>query len=362
MPSDPRVQQGLDALAEPIRSFRSTLANTSEQIRLLISTRVERSGSTTEVARAELGEFAAGRIDAERMAKLFSHVEPPTIEHANVVVRALDVCNELIARRENLFRVLVAEGDDMSAAVGRALADIGRAFATTRIVELVTQGQYRDSEHASLLDGHPFERWSRAERQVELPLMICVAGRDLRIGRLADFFDRSVALVLVVDGEAPPAPLARLITPGVLVIQTADPQELEWIARHDGPRVLALMPTGAAQFRHDPAAGPTPADRIVITHLPDEKPRRLGVSSGFQQREDLAQLEALAAISDVSKPSRDAAPTSVATPETAGIDDAPDAPAIDTPVVAQPAVAPAMDAVDRLSAWLLEQADLTGPS
>ena len=64
MPSDPRVQQALDALAEPIRSFRSTLANTSEQIRLLISTRVEHNGSTAEVARAELGEFAAGRIDA----------------------------------------------------------------------------------------------------------------------------------------------------------------------------------------------------------------------------------------------------------------------------------------------------------
>ena len=102
------------------------------------------------------------------------------------------------------------------------------------------------------------------------------------------------------EGEAPPATLARLITPGVLVIQTADPQELEWIARPDGPRVLALMPTGAAQFRHDPAAGPTPADRIVITHLPEKLPRRLGVSSGFQQREDLAQLEALAAGSETS--------------------------------------------------------------
>ena len=37
MPSDPRIQQALDAIAEPIEGFRSTLANTSEQIRLLLS-------------------------------------------------------------------------------------------------------------------------------------------------------------------------------------------------------------------------------------------------------------------------------------------------------------------------------------
>jgi hypothetical protein len=363
LPSDPRVQQALDALAEPIRSFRSTLANTSEQIRLLISTRVEHNGSTVEVARAELGEFAAGRIDAERMAKLFAHVKPPTIEHADVVVRALGVCNELIARRENLFRVVVAEGDDMSVAISRALADIGRAFATTRIVELVTQGQYSASEHSALLDGHPFERWSRAERKVDIPLVICVAGRDLRIGRLADFLDRSVALVLVVDGEAPPAPLARLITPGVLVIQTADPQELEWIARQDGPRVLALMPTDAAQFRHDPAAGPTPADRIVITHLPDKPPRRLGVSSGFQQREDLAQLEALAAAgSETSTRSVAEAETAAATLEMRETNAPRPASTTDAPIAEPPSVASPMDAVDKLSAWLLEQADLTGPA
>ena len=139
MPSDLRIQQALDALAEPIKTFRSTLANTSEQIRLLISTRVEHTGATEKVARAELGEFAAGRIDAERMAKLFSGVEPPTIGHSEAVARALDVCNELLARRENLFRIEVAEGDDLRTAVGRALADIGRAFAATRIVELIAQ-------------------------------------------------------------------------------------------------------------------------------------------------------------------------------------------------------------------------------
>lgn len=362
MPSDLRIQQALDALDEPIKSFRSILANTSEQIRLLISTRVEQNGSTVEVARAELGEFAAGRIDAERMAKLFSHVEPPTIEHADVVIRALDVCNELLARRENLFRIIVAEGDDLRAAVGRALADIGRAFATTRIVDLVTQGQYRASEHSTLLDNHPFEDWSRTERKIDLPLVVCVAGRDLRVGGLADFLDRSVSIVLVVDGETPPAPLVRLISPGVLVIQAADPQELEWIAHHDGPGVVALMPASAAQFRHDPGGGPTPGDRIVITHLPDEKPRRLGVLSGFQQREDLAQLEALAACSETSTLSIADGPSPAAALETGETNAPSPTSAIDAPPAGPSPVASPMDAVDKLAVWLLEQADLTGPA
>jgi hypothetical protein len=357
MQSDPRIPLALDALEEPIKAFRSMLANTSEQIRLLISTRVERNGSSREVARVEFGEFAAGRIDPERMAKLLARVEPPVLEHGDVVSRALEVCKELLARRENLFRVLVEEGDDLRAAVGRTLAEIGRAFAATRIVELVAQGQYRASEHGALLDGHPFEHWSRAEREVQLALVVSVAGRDLRVGGLADCLDRSLKLVLVVRGEAPPAPLVRLITPRVLVMQTVDPAELEWIARYDGPGAVALVPDRAAQFRHDPAGGPTLADRLIITHLPDYKPRRLGLLSAFQQRQDLAQLEALVATPRSSTRTDVAAPTvkARATREPGA------AAAIEAPVIEHPSVAASPDAVDKLSAWLLEQTDLIGP-
>jgi len=358
MPSDPRAVQALDALAKTIEAFRSTLANTSEQIRLLISTRVERNGAVEETARAELGEFASGRIDPERMAKLLSKVEPPAIEHGDLVIRALAVCHELLAQRENLFRVVVEEGDDLRVAVGRALAEIGKAFAVTRIVELVVQDQYRASEHAELLDGHPFEHWSRAERRVDLALVVCVAGRDLRIGGLADFLDRSFKLVLVVDGDAPPAPLVRLITPGVLVMQTADPGELEWIARHDGPGVVALVPDTAAQFRHDPDGGPALADRMVVTQLPEKKPRRLGITSAFQQRQDLKQLAALAAAPNTSLHSDAPAPP-VETREAGrpGV-----ASAVEVPVVEGPAAGLSADAADKLSAWLLEHADLTSPT
>ncbi len=165
MPSDPRIAPALDALSGPIESFRSMLANTSEQIRLVISTRVETNGSSVDVARAELGQFATGRIDAGRMAKLLGQVEAPAIDHGDVVRRALEICNELLAKREQLFRVDVAPGTDLRTAVGQRLAEIGRAFAATRIVELVAQGQFRP-EHVDLLEGHPFEEWSHACREL----------------------------------------------------------------------------------------------------------------------------------------------------------------------------------------------------
>jgi len=358
MPSDPRSTQALDALAEPIESFRSMLSNTSEQIRLLISTRVETNGSSVGVARAELGEFAAGRIDPERMAKLLMHVEPAALAHGDVVRRALEVCNQLLARREDLFRVVVEAGDDLRNAVGRALADIGKAFAVTRIVELVAQDHYREEDHAGLLEGHPYEEWSRAERAVELALVVCVAGSDLRVGGLADYLDRSFKLVLVVDGEAPPAALVRLITPGTLVMQTADAQELEWIARHDGSAVVALVPETAARFRHDPTGGPTLADRIVITHLPEKSPQRLGHSSAYQQQQDLDQLEALAFAPQPPDETVATAPLAEKHDEPVPVT----ATAVAEPVVPIAAAAPASDAVDRLSAWLLDHTDLTSPN
>lgn len=342
MPSDTRVAQALDALEEPIRAFRSTLANTSEQVRLLISTRLEHNGASIQGARAEFGEFAAGRIDADRMSHLLTRAERPGIEHGDLVIRSLDTCNELLARRESLFRVAVDEGEDLRGAVGRGLSEIGRAFGAARVVDLVSLGTYRESEHGALLEAHPFEDWSRAERSVPLALVVSVAGCDLRAGGLADFVDRSLKLVLVVQGEVPPAALVRLITPGVLVLQTSEVSELDWIAKFDGPAVAALVASSAAQFRHDPAGGPQLPDRLVITKLPERQPRRLGVSSSFQQKQELAQLEALAAATPASEES--SAPVE----------------ATEARVDEVRRVGPAMDPADKLSAWLLRQADLSG--
>jgi hypothetical protein len=334
-----------------------------------------------EGARAEFGAFAAGRIDSERMSRLLTQVEPRDLEHGELVVRAFDTCNELLTLRERLFHVAVAEGGDLRSAVGGALAQIGRAYGAARVADLVSLGSYRESEHGGLLDAHPFEHWSRSERKVPLCLVVSVAGRDLRVGGLADFVDRALKLVLVVDGEAPPAALVRLVTPGVLVLQTADPAELAWVARFDGPAVAALVPDSAAYFRHDPAAGATLAERLVVNRLPERAPRRLGVSSEFQQREDLAQLEALVAFAPAAPAVAPNAPAptagetaSSAPPAAAALGGRPSAAETRRPAAAetgQPAAAEAVQpsaaeagghapAAEKLSAWLLRQADLSG--
>lgn len=359
MPSDPRIAQALDALEQPIEGFRSTLANTSEQVRLLISTRLEHNGASVKGARAELGDFAAGRIDAGRMSHLLKHVEPPEIEHGELVVRALDTCKELLARHEKLFQVTVEEGEDLRGAVGRGLAEIGRAFGAARVVDLVSQGTYQEREHGALLDAHPFEHWSRGERAVPLGLVVCVAGRDLRASGLADFVDRALKLVLVVQGESPPAALVRLVTPGVRVLQTEEVGELAWLAKFEGPAVAALVTSSAAHFRHDPAGGPQLADRLVITNLPDRKPTRLGVSSAFQQKQELAQLETLAALSraPIPEPLPEPRPASVSIAQQTG----PPVEATEAPADEGGRVPAAMDDADKLSAWLLRQADFSGP-
>ncbi|MBW2271036.1 MAG: hypothetical protein JRH16_20980 [Deltaproteobacteria bacterium] len=343
MPSDSRTPEALDALSGPIQAFRSTLANTSEQIRLMISTRIEQSHESADFERAELGEFAAGRIDAKRLSKILARDEPLPAADTGIIHEALVTCNELLARNENLFRVIVEEGDDLRSAVGRGLAEIGRAYGAARVVELVSQGAFRAAEHSSLLKGHSFESWSRTERSIEFGLVVRVCGRDLRAGGLADYLDRSIKLVLVVQGDAPPAALVRLITPQTLVLQTSEASELEWLASYRGPGVAALVSSAAAQFRHDPAGGPALADRIVITSLPERPPKALGAASAFQQRQDLLQLEALA------ESHADVVPID---PVAVG----------EEPPPAAARAVPAADSADALSNWLLRQADLPNSS
>ena len=88
------------------------------------------------------------------------------------------------------------------------------------------------------------------------------------------------------------------------------------------------------------------------------KPRKLGLASAFQQRQDLEQLEALAAAPDISTGTTEAAPTIEA--REAGRSSV--ASAIEVPAAEGTALAAPTDAVDKLSAWLLEHADPAGPT
>ncbi|HET9984882.1 MAG TPA: hypothetical protein VFQ38_14890, partial [Longimicrobiales bacterium] len=138
---------------------------------------------------------------------------------------------------------------------------------------------------------------------------------------------------LVVRGPAPPAALVRLITPGVLVLQAASAEALAPLAAGDGPAVAALVPEGAALFRHAPAAAATGHARLTLDAVPEAAPRAIGAYTAFQQQEELRQLLELAA-----------------------------APAWPEPAAGAPATngAGEFTPADRLAAWLLKQANLDG--
>jgi hypothetical protein len=191
------------------------------------------------------------------------------------------------------------------------------------VAELSQRGKYREEQHAALLEHYPFARWSRSERALAPGLVIQLPGSALVAAAVVPYLDGRMKIVFeVTDDEAPPASLARVVSPGVFVQQETGGAELEAFAAFDGVAVAALLPGDAASFVHDPAAGETTYERFVALDFPREvKKRALGGISAAQQAEDYALLETLAV---VPTPSGDAAE----------------------------------DPAGKLSAWLLSQADL----
>jgi hypothetical protein len=145
------------------------------------------------------------------------------------------------------------------------------------------------------LEAFPPSLWNRAEKGCAPPLVLEVEGADLKAASLGDLLEGSQKIVLVVNGPAAPAPLVRLITPGMTVIQTDDPLELAALSATPGPGIAALMPEGAAKFVHAPG-GKSLNERLTVSFLPEQEPKKpLGSISVFQQVEELRQLRALAA-------------------------------------------------------------------
>jgi hypothetical protein len=326
MPSDDRL---FELLAKPIQAFHSAVAATVEHLRGRIA---DAEAQVSKSARGpELGAFAAGRIDFDRFAAVATResveVAPDALDR---IRRANDTLKDLLEQGRDPLRVTVDPGGHVVASVEAGLASIGRAFGAARAVEMTRTGAWSD-EHAKMTEVFSFDRWNPAERAIAPPLFVTVDGADLaEVDGLAGFLDGGVKIVLLVQGDAPPAPLARLITPGVFVVQTDDPEKgLERFGAWAGPGILAVLPKGCAEFVHDPEGGAAVGDRLTVLSLPEEGPgKTLGRLSVFQQTEPLRQLEALKA---------------------------------------QPAATPLdvsgdgrADPVDKLAAWLLSEADLTG--
>ncbi len=336
MPSDERVERVMQALAPQRDAFQSALGNTVEQVRTFLHEHQSSGDGHAGRISAELGPFAAGRIDTDRFTALMGNAVTLDTLTAETIAKARDTMAELAARNHHLFLADVPSGGDVRAMVGFALEEIGRAFGAVRIFELNRSGSYYGNEHARSLGSFPFHKWSKGERRLAPPLVVTVDGADLRAEALAEFLDGAQKIALIVRGECAPAPLVRLITPGTFVVQTTDVEEMTRLAAWEGPGVGALVPDRAARFVHDPAAGAHVWERLTIGFVPDQEPRlTIGGKSGRQQTEELRQLKALA-----SRPAAGA-------PEPAASAAAPVTPA-----------APA-DPVDKLAAWLLRQADLS---
>lgn len=337
MPSDDRVERALEAVGEDRDAFRSAVAGAVDEVSSLLRGQRAPAGEDRHTVDRSLGRLAEGRIDAERFAGLLEEpggLDPDAVE---LVERSRAVLAEVHRAGTDAFLIELEAGEDLRDAAESALARIGRTFGAARIVELARSDRYRSDAHGEYLESFPPDMWNGEERAVAPPLVVRLRGEDLRPSGLADFLDGSLKLVLVVEGDAPPAPLVRMITPGTLVVQATDPSGLEPLEGHDGTAVAALFPAGSddvARFVHDPSReGPLGA-RLSVEHLPDGADLRpVGPATRTQQAEELGQLRSLALEAGAAPASENGGP-----------------PGEEADAEGDPA--------DRLAGWLLRQSGL----
>jgi hypothetical protein len=327
MPSDTPLAIALAALARPIAEFHALVGDAIVQGEAVLAAQHANADERAAAASISLGHFADSRIDAGRFAALFPAIPPLAPDAVAALEHALLVLRGVQSRGDDFFVIDVPPGGRFGSALEQAFESIGVALGAVLMEEQVRAGRY-ESDQARLLRTQYFRTWSSAERRAAPPLVVLVDGADLQPGSLLDYTDGSEKIVLVVRGAAPPAPLARCISPNTFVLQTVDGSGLERLASYDGPAVAALVPDGAAVFMHDPAGGREPWQRLTVKHLPDPPKRALGGQSVWQMTQDLRVLGSLAT-------------TPFAVPAPAG-DGAARAVGAD-------------DAAERIAAWLLAQ-------
>jgi hypothetical protein len=326
MPFDELKRRALEALAPRREAYHSAVATAVDEVRALLEAqRAPQNGKGQRVA-AELGVFAAGRIDPERFGSLFSEQESLSADALERIQEALDTLTGLLAEGDDLYTVKLPAGGDLRTAVRDALAASGMAFGAGRAVENARTG----APAADYTDGFGPERWNRAERSIAPPLVVELDGADLRPAGLVDYLDGRQAMVLLVRKPAPPAALARLIAPGTLVAQAPSGDALKALSSWDGPAIVAIAPESAVTFRYLPEEDG--AGSLQMESLPEVEPRALGGLSAARQRADLALLRML----DGAGAGR---------------------------VVTAAASAPVQkaDPTDKLAAWLLRQATIPEP-
>jgi len=294
---DERIDAAVRAVQPRIRRLRHAVKAAEEEVREELNKRVGAERFRDEKALVELGPFALGRVAPERFARLVGVAEPGLAPEAVDVIDRADAVLAAFLDSPWSHVVRVPRGGDLRDVVKESLESFGRVFGAARAVELARSGSFDPNAHGSLLGALPFRLWNRAERELGPPLVVDVSGDDCQPSGLGEFLDGRLALVLVATGSTTPAPLARLITPGTLVMQTADPADLARLEATEHPTIALLFDEdrpSQAHFVHDPDAGDTPLERLAVTRMPSEahigRGRRAPV-----WLEDLAQLRTLSA-------------------------------------------------------------------
>lgn len=328
MPFEERVAAALAGVSPQISLFRFEVYRALERARKVLASDAGQSSD-----KSALGEFAKGRIDPARFAMVSDQPDPLDGLGRALARRAVAWLETLATSGDEQFVVDVVSGSSAAEAIASRLEILGNAFGAAALVDLVHRRRHDPLHHSKLPDTNPFASWSAAQKRLAPPLIVKLNGEDLDASALTPFLDGSVRLVLVVNGAAPPAALARLISPGVFVAQAKDTQVLGSAVEFEGPCVIALIQASEALFTHDPRRGVAAWQRLNVTFMPDSIPRKsLGIWSAWQQREELAQLKALAV--------QPAFPTNSGDALIAAVGGA------------------AVDPAERLTAWLLEQSDL----
>ncbi len=339
--------RALEALRPRVADFRSAVASAEEEVRSWVAHHRGTTEFRGERALMELGPFAVGRMDPERFGLLLGAPE----ELEPVAVGVLERAEEILADvtlDDTVHRLAVEPGGDLRDVVKAALARVGRVFGAARAVELARSGRFDPDGHNHLLGHLPFRQWNRAERSLAPPLVVEVEPEDLLPAGLGEFLDGRVKVVLVTRGPTAPAPLARLVTPGTFVVQTADPDDLRALADSPHPGVALLFDEEReeqARFVHDPDAGLAPWQRLDVRHLPE----RPTVGRG---RRDPAWVEELDHLEAMARTPAGGPPPPSGSSAPAGGDSMPGS------ASAAPAEPAPPEPADKLAAWLLSQTRL----
>lgn len=334
MPSDERVTLALTALRAPIAQYRFAVSSALERAAAVLASEAEPAN-----AGVTLGAFASGRIDPERFAMISAGAAPLDVVSCSVLRRAIETLEQLLASGDDAFIVSVPFGTSAAGAIGSKLARLGAAFAVASTVELVRRRTYDPNVHGLPFEEHPFEKWTTGERRQMPPLVVRLAGADLDPFQLAKYVDGFARIVLLVEQPCAPAPLARLMSPGVFVAQSDDMAIISKPENLEGPAVIGIMNGGEARFTHDPMSGSAMWQRIQVSRMPEILPRKsLGGRSAAQQREDVALLGSMAEQPVFPINSADALVAAIG----AGTGNA--------------------DPVDRLADWVLSQSMAPGPA